>query len=53
MQYSDRSRKRLVFQEAMSMSEKKVIVYNKLVRDRIPEIIGESGKSCVTKICSF
>lgn len=32
------------------MSEKKVIVYNKLVRDRIPEIIGESGKSCVTRI---
>lgn len=32
------------------MSEKKVIVYNKLVRDRIPEIIEKSGKSCVTRI---
>ena len=26
--------------------------YNKLVRDRIPEIIGASGKSCVTEILS-
>ena len=32
------------------MSEKKVAVYNKLVRDRIPEIIEKSGKSCVTRI---
>ena len=32
------------------MSEKKVIVYNKLVRDRIPEIIEKSGKFCVTRI---
>ena len=26
--------------------------YNKLVRDRIPEIIDASGKSCVTEILS-
>ena len=26
--------------------------YNKLVRDRIPEIIEASGKSCVTEILS-
>ena len=26
--------------------------YNKLVRDRIPEIIEDSGKSCVTEILS-
>ena len=26
--------------------------YNKLVRDRIPEIIGASGKNCVTEILS-
>lgn len=32
------------------MSEKKVTVYNKLVRDRIPEIIEKSGKTCVTRI---
>ena len=25
-------------------------VYNKLVRDRIPAIITESGKSCTTRI---
>ena len=31
------------------MSEKNIIVYNKLVRDRIPEIIEKSGKSCVTR----
>ncbi len=27
-------------------------VYNKLVRDRIPEIIEASGKTCVTEILS-
>ena len=27
-----------------------IIQYNKLVRDRIPEIIEASGKSCVTEI---
>ena len=26
--------------------------YDKLVRDRIPEIIGKSGKSCITEIIS-
>lgn len=26
--------------------------YNKLVRDRIPEIIQESGRTCVTRILS-
>lgn len=30
----------------------KTIVYNKLVRDRIPEIIESSGKSCTTEILS-
>ena len=29
-----------------------VIEYNKLVRDRIPEIIEVSGKQCVTEILS-
>ena len=28
------------------------ITYNKLVRDRIPEIIESSGKSCTTEILS-
>ena len=28
------------------------ITHNKLVRDRIPEIIAASGKTCVTKILS-
>ena len=30
----------------------KTIVYNKLVRDRIPEIIESSGKSCTAEILS-
>ena len=29
-----------------------IIIYNKLVRDRIPEIIEASGKSCATEILS-
>lgn len=29
-----------------------VIKYNKLVRDRIPEIIEESGKTCIVEILS-
>ena len=32
------------------MTEK--IIYNKLVRDKIPEIIEESGKTCETEILS-
>ena len=32
------------------MAEK--IIYNKLVRDKIPEIIEESGKTCETEILS-
>jgi len=28
----------------------KVTVYNKLVRDKIPQIIAHSGKSCATRI---
>lgn len=30
----------------------KTIVYNKLVRDKIPQIIEDGGNSCVTKILS-
>lgn len=34
------------------MQEKKRIVHNKLVRDRIPEIIEKSGRTCITEILS-
>ena len=30
-----------------------VITYNKLVRDRIPEIIESSGKTCKTKVLDY
>ena len=30
----------------------KEIVYNKLVRDRVPKIIEESGKQCKTEVLS-
>ncbi len=30
----------------------KVITYNKLVRDRIPEVIEAAGKTCMTEILS-
>ena len=30
----------------------KIITYHKLVRDRIPEIIEQSGKSCTTAVLS-
>ena len=29
-----------------------MINYNKLVRDKIPEIIRDSGRSCITKVAS-
>ena len=35
------------------MSVLKSITYNKLVRDRIPEIIEKSGNRCVTEILSL
>lgn len=28
------------------------MIYNKLVRDKIPEIIGHDGKTCVTEVLS-
>lgn len=28
------------------------MIYNKLVRDKIPEIIGQDGKTCVTEVLS-
>ena len=31
----------------------KQIIYNKLVRDRIPEIIESSGKTCTVEILSY
>ena len=36
-------------QERMS-AMKKLTVYNKLVRDRIPEIIEASGRTCITEV---
>ena len=35
------------------MEHKNAIIYNKLVRDRIPEIIESSGKTCITEILSI
>ena len=32
------------------MGEHNTIVYNKLVRDRIPDIIAQSGKTCTTRV---
>lgn len=34
------------------MAEMKVITYNKLERDKIPEIIEQKDKSCKTEILS-
>lgn len=34
------------------MQYRKTTVYNKLVRDHIPQIIADTGKACVTEILS-
>lgn len=38
--------------EAQQMNQKKVIKYNKLVRDKVPTIIEISGKKCKTRVLS-